>query len=149
MEVSCQCALINFTTPTASPLSVYHCHCTQCRVQSGSAYGTSAIFPAAGIFPLAPDLSSNLGVWTRNAKEGRTMDCYFCKRCGTRVMHRIRQADGTERETVSIKGGLVKGLQWKGAMHIYTESAVVDIPEGVKRWEREPDVMVGRPESNK
>lgn len=149
MEVTCQCGLITLTTPTPSPISVYHCHCTECQRQSGSAFGTSAIFPAAGIFPLAPHLASNLEVWTRPANEGRTMDCYFCKRCGTRVLHRIREPDGKERDTVSIKGGCVKGLVWKGAMHIYTGTAVVDIPEGAVKWEGAPGEMAGRPEVKK
>ncbi|KXX76828.1 hypothetical protein MMYC01_201924 [Madurella mycetomatis] len=146
MEVTCQCGLITFTTPTPSPISVYHCHCTECQLQSSSAFGTSVIFPAAGLFPLSPDLAGNLGVWTRPTNEGRTMDCYFCKRCGTRVVHRIREADGKERGTIAIKGGCVKGLEWQGAAHIFTRSAVVEIPKGVTTWEGAPGEMPGRPE---
>ena len=41
-------------------------------------------------------------------------------------------------ETVSIKGGLVKGLDWATAVHIWTKRAVVPIPDGVVRWEEEP-----------
>ncbi|KAL2151725.1 hypothetical protein VTH82DRAFT_6823 [Thermothelomyces myriococcoides] len=144
MEVYCQCKTVHFQTPTPSPLAVYHCHCTECRKQSSSAFGTSAIFPAKGLFPLSDDLASKLSVWTRPTDKGNTMDCYFCKVCGSRVMHRIRDPDGTERETVSIKGGLVEGLQWKNAAHIFTRSAVVNIPEGVERWEAEPDNLPGR-----
>lgn len=138
MEVTCQCGTVSFTTPTAAPLTVYHCHCTECRKQSSSAFGTSALFPAAGLFPLPPALSAKLGVWTRPAGEGRTMDCYFCRVCGVRVMHHVR-----ERDTVSVKGGLVKGLRWAGAAHIFTRSAVVDVPAGVERWEGGPPAMAG------
>ncbi|KAK4038530.1 Mss4-like protein [Parachaetomium inaequale] len=144
MEVICECGTVQLTTPTPSPLKVYHCHCTECRKQSASAYGTSAIFPAEGLFPLSADLSSKLDMWTRPTDKGGSMDCYFCKVCGVRVMHRIREPDGTERETVSIKGGLVNGLEWKGATHIYTRSAVVEVPEGVEQWEGAPGEMVGR-----
>jgi hypothetical protein len=42
-------------------------------------------------------------------------------------------------ETVSIKGGLVKGLEFKGATHIWCKRAVVEIPKGAERWEGEPD----------
>jgi hypothetical protein len=67
------------------------------------------------------------------------MDCYFCKECGARVVHRIREADGTERATCVIKGGLVDGLNWKGpAKHIYARSAVVEIPEGAEKWDEMP-----------
>jgi hypothetical protein len=75
------------------------------------------------------------------------MDCYFCKSCGVRIMHRIREPDGQERETVSVKGGVIEGLCWKGAKHIYTESAVVEIPPNAERWETTPETMEGRPGS--
>jgi hypothetical protein len=146
MEVTCECKNVHFTTPTPSPLKVYHCHCIECRKQSASAYGTSAIFPAAGLFPLAADLASKLRLWTRPTDSGGSMDCYFCKECGVRVLHRIRDKDGTERDTVSIKGGLVTGLDWTGAAHIYTRSAVVDVPKGVETWEAAPGETVGRRE---
>ncbi|KAK3689724.1 Mss4-like protein [Podospora appendiculata] len=144
MKVRCQCKAVSFETPTPAPLSVYHCHCTECQLQSASAFGTSAVFPAAGLFPLAPDLQAKLGCWTRPAQEGRTLDCYFCKVCGVRVMHRIRNADGKERSTVSIKGGLVEGLRYEGAKHIFVRSAVVPIPDGVEKFEAAPPVMEGR-----
>ncbi|KAK4118683.1 hypothetical protein N657DRAFT_651048 [Parathielavia appendiculata] len=144
MEVTCQCGAVTFTTPTPKPLALYHCHCTECRKQTASAYGSSAIFPAAGLFPLSANLSSKLGVWTRPTDSGGSMDCYFCRECGVRVMHRIKGPDGVERDTVSIKGGLLGGLDWKGAPHIYTRSAVVELPEGVDTWEGAPEGMVGR-----
>jgi hypothetical protein len=144
MEVTCQCRAVSFPIPHAAPLGVYHCHCTECRKQTASAYGTSAIFPAQGIFPVSPELLDKMGVWTRPTKEGRSMDCYFCKTCGVRVMHRIREADGTERETVSVKGGAVQGLDMKGAAHVYVRSAVVEIPEGAERWDAEPEVVPGK-----
>lgn len=45
MEVRCQCNAVSFQTPTPSPLALYVCHCTRCRLGSGSAFGMSAIFP--------------------------------------------------------------------------------------------------------
>lgn len=110
MQVECQCGAVSFTIPRAAPLSLYHCHCTQCQKQSASAFGTSAIFPSDAVFPPSPDLAATLRLWNRPSPEGRSVDCYFCGVCGVRVMHRIREADGTERATVSIKGGLVEGL---------------------------------------
>jgi hypothetical protein len=45
MNVACQCGNITFTTPLPQPLAVYICHCDECRRQSSSAFGCSAIFP--------------------------------------------------------------------------------------------------------
>ena len=120
-------------------MAVYHCHCTECRKQSASAFGTSAIFTSEGLIPLSEDLEEKLGVWTQYAEEtGRQKDCYFCKTCGVRVMHRSRDSSGSERGTVAIKGGLVEGLNWKDAVHIFTRSAVVPIPEGAEKYEAGP-----------
>ncbi|OQN97607.1 hypothetical protein B0A48_16471 [Cryoendolithus antarcticus] len=138
MDVKCQCGHIAFQTPTATPITVYHCHCTECRVQSASAFGTSAIFPSAGFLPLSEDLRSRLKVWTRPSKDGVVIDCYFCERCGCRIMGIDRYPDGRIDETVCFKGGVIKGLKYEGAWHMWTKSAVVKIPEGAVQWEEQP-----------
>ena len=138
MNVMCQCGLVRFQTPAPVPLRVYHCHCTECQRQSGSAFGTSAVFPCEGIFPLPDELKAQLSIFTRPTKEGRTMACYFCKTCGVRIMHRVREANGQERDKLIIKGGVLSGLDYSGSAHIYTRSAVVAIPSGVERWETSP-----------
>jgi hypothetical protein len=45
MEASCQCGAVSFRTPLPKPLALYICHCSECRRQTSSAFGTSAIFP--------------------------------------------------------------------------------------------------------
>lgn len=45
MEARCQCGSVSFTTPLPQPLALYICHCSECRRQTSSAFGTSAIFP--------------------------------------------------------------------------------------------------------
>lgn len=54
-------------------------------------------------------------------------------------MHSVEGED-----TISIKGGCLdpkKGdeLKWSEGIHIWCKSAVVDIPEGVERWDEEPE----------
>lgn len=41
-------------------------------------------------------------------------------------------------EVVTIKGGLIRDLDWTGGTHLFCRSAVVPIPEGAKRFEAEP-----------
>ena len=140
LQISCQCGHISFPSPSAKPLDLYFCHCTECRAQSASAFGTSAIFPSSPLFPLSNDLKSKLRIWSRQSSKGTTKDCYFCPECGVRIMHINRPLpDGTGGETVSIKGGVIQGLEWNGAKHIWCRSAVVPIPDGAERWEMEPD----------
>jgi hypothetical protein len=47
--------------------------------------------------------------------------------------------DGGTPQVVAVKGGLLEGLNWKDAKHIYCRSAVYMVPEGVERWEGTPD----------
>lgn len=141
MDVQCQCGAVSFRTPSSVPQAVFHCHCTECQAQSASAFGTSAVFPTDGIFPLGPDLEAKLGLYNRPAERadsGRMVRCYFCKTCGVRLMHLGIEKDGNPRSFVSVKGGNIKGLDWSSAIHIYTDSAVVPIPPGVKSFPRSP-----------
>ncbi|EEH10454.1 conserved hypothetical protein [Histoplasma capsulatum G186AR] len=149
MEGRCQCGLIRFTTPLARPLKIYICHCTECRHQSASAYGVTAIFPSFEIpdpEPTAshapatnydPATSPAIGTHTRQTLSDKTLECLFCKQCGVRLVHRVRGAD-----YLSVKAGCLEGLDKEmmvGAIHIWCKEAVVEIPEGVERWEEEPD----------
>ncbi|KAK8057137.1 Mss4-like protein [Apiospora saccharicola] len=119
LTVRCQCGHVSFPTPSAQRIALFHCHCTECQKQSGSAFGTSAIYPAAGLFPLSPELEAKLGCYVRPTDQGGTMRCWFCRECGSRMLHRI-------------------GLDWSGGKHIYTRSAVVELPEGAERYETLP-----------
>lgn len=133
MEGRCQCGLIRFTTPIPTPLKIYICHCTECRHQSSSAFGISAIFPT---FDIPAD---NVGMYSRVTSNNRRLGCYFCKTCGSRLVHKT---DG--EETLSVKGGCLVDLTKEmmtakgGVVHIWCKSAVVEIPDGAERWEEEP-----------
>ncbi|KAL2270995.1 hypothetical protein VTJ83DRAFT_366 [Remersonia thermophila] len=120
MDASCQCGAVKFKTPTPKPLALYICHCQDCQRQASSAFGTSAIFPR---FKL-PD-ATLLSCYTRQTSLGDTLYCYFCKRCGTRLIH-----TSPSKNVVSVKGGCIEGLDWRTAIHLWTKSAMVPIPEG-------------------
>ncbi|KAF5004893.1 hypothetical protein FDECE_8636 [Fusarium decemcellulare] len=129
-KIRCQCGAVQFTASRPEPLGVFCCHCIDCQKQSASAYGTSAVFPADGMWPLPEDVRSKLGVWICHPDSGNTKECYFCKTCGVRIIHRSIFPDGTPKSTLSIKGGVVEGLKWDNAKHIYTRTAQVPVPEG-------------------
>ncbi|KAL2063367.1 hypothetical protein VTL71DRAFT_5172 [Oculimacula yallundae] len=129
MNASCQCGAVRFLTPLPKPLAVYICHCDECRLQSGSAYGCSAIFP---IFKF-PGMDK-LSCYSRPTASGHLLNCYFCKTCGTRVIHST-----PGKNVVSVKGGCIEGLDFGSARHIWCKRAMVPIPEGVERHEEEPD----------
>jgi hypothetical protein len=47
------------------------------------------------------------------------LNCYFCRSCGTRVIHSTPGKD-----VVSVKGGCIEGLDWRSAKHIWCKRAV-------------------------
>jgi hypothetical protein len=92
------------------------------------------MFPAFTIETPNPDC---LREYTRPTASGKTMRCYFCGDCGSRLMH---ARDGVP--SVSVRGGSLLGLTREmvaGAVHIWAKEAVVEIPAGVERLEGEPD----------
>ena len=71
------------------------------------------------------------------------MECYFCKVCGVRIVHRRR---GEVEGNVSVKGGALRGVgkevmrRWlEGAVQLWCKEAVVGMKEGGERWEGEPE----------
>ncbi|KAF2438387.1 hypothetical protein P171DRAFT_371586 [Karstenula rhodostoma CBS 690.94] len=133
MNGQCACGSVKFITPTDKPLNLFHCHCIECRRQSASAFGTSAIFPFFRV-----DDNPNVSHFSRVCDSGRKQSCYFCNKCGSRILH-AHVVDGGDPQVVAVKGGLLEGLEWKNAKHIYTRSAVVPIPPGVEFWVAEPN----------
>ncbi|KAK4158751.1 Mss4-like protein [Cladorrhinum sp. PSN259] len=149
LPLSCQCGFITLTTPPRSLFKgMAQCHCTICQKQSGSAFGTSIYFPTSAVFPLNPDLESKLSVYKHNESEsGNTIVCYFCPRCGVRVMHAGFLPGGDMREIMCYKGGLVDGMEldWKelSTKHIWTKSAVMPLAEEWECYEKYPPVKPG------
>lgn len=132
LHVRCQCGSVSFPATAPKPSGLYHCHCTECQRQSSTAFGTSAVFPVEGLFPLSPEFEVKLSVYTRPRDSGGKLDCYFCKRCGSRVFHRGTDNDGKPGDVVFIKGGVIDNLDWTGGTHIFTRSAVIEI---LPEWE--------------
>ena len=141
MEARCQCLRIQFTTPLPQPTKVYVCHCNECRHQSSSAYGLTAIFPSFEIADPNPKITpgqadSAIGIYTRRTLRGRNLECLFCRNCGARLIHRVRGEC-----TLSVRAGCLVGLtrdMITNATHIWCSEAVVEIPPGVERWDKQP-----------
>lgn len=137
MQGRCQCGLITFTTPLPSPQRLLICHCTQCRHQSSSTYGTTALFPS---FEIPSPFPGAIATYARPNTNGETQG-FFCTRCGSRLMHRSILRDGVPAQAVSVKSGCLEGItkeMMRGAVHIWTREAVVDVPRDAEAYEEEP-----------
>ncbi len=58
-------------------------------------------------------------------------------------MHRSNMKN-QERNVVSVKGGCIEGLDWNTAIHIWTKSAMVPIPEGSETHSEESEFTAYR-----
>jgi hypothetical protein len=97
----------------------------------------TAIFP---LFEIPSPFPGAIAVYVRPNTNGETRG-FFCTKCGARLMHQSIAKDGTPAAAVSVKSGCLDGITkelMRSAVHIWTKSAIVDIPEGVEGYEGEP-----------
>ncbi|MGB3278906.1 MAG: GFA family protein [Pseudorhodobacter sp.] len=87
MNVSgrCLCGQVTYSA-VIDPDRVAICHCLDCQVNSGSAYGVIASV-TDGQFCL---LSGHLKEYEKTAESGRTRQLSFCPDCGTRIHARTK-----------------------------------------------------------
>ncbi len=129
----CQCGAARYEI--AGPiLSRYVCHCRECQKQSASAFGISIGVRSADVRLIQGKLLR----WSRRTDSGRTLHCFFCSACGTRVWH----GDQDTESEISVKGGsLDEPVDLSGAIHIWTIRKLpgVLIPKGAQQYAMEPD----------
>ncbi len=129
----CQCGQVRYEL-THPPHAIYVCHCRECQKQSSSAFGISVMVRSADVRLL----QGTLRRWCRATDSGRTLACFFCDDCGSRVWH----GDKDQADVISIKGGsLDEPVDLTDAIHIWTSRKLpgVVIPEGARTFTAEPD----------
>ena len=129
----CQCGELRYEI-TGAPHQIYVCHCRECQKQSASAFGISVRVRSADMRLLKGKPCS----WSRPKDSGRTLACFFCSNCGSRVWH----GDRDQANEISIKGGsLDEPIDLTNAIHIWTVRTLpgVIIPGNARRFAREPD----------
>jgi hypothetical protein len=128
----CQCGEVRYAI-TCEPTVIYACHCTECQRQSGSAFAMTAVIPAEH-FALTQGTPKS---FRRTGDSGRTMECWFCPTCGTRLYH----APANLAQNVNIKPGTLDDTSWVVPnAHMWTRSAQswVTIPDGVMTCDTQP-----------
>lgn len=128
----CQCGAIRYEI-RGEPVDLYICHCSECRGQSGSAFGISVIVRSADLHLV----SGEPRIWSRLAAIRGTLDCAFCPTCGSRVWH----GNPATEAVVSVKGGsLDNPPDLSDARHIWLKSKLdgVAIPDHVEQHMEEP-----------
>lgn len=128
----CQCGAMRYEL-TAEPLTLGLCFCRDCQQQSGSAFGMSLVVPKRGFRVV----QGETGCFTRPTDSGNTTDCHFCPQCGTRLYH----LPGYLPEHVNVKPGTLDdpgGLEPRLAVWTVRQPGWLTLPEGIRRFERNP-----------
>ncbi|MEO0431809.1 MAG: GFA family protein [Cyanobacteria bacterium J06656_5] len=116
----CQCGQIRYEIQ-AEPLTLYVCHCTECQRQSSSAFGMSMPVPRDAV-KLSQGTPKQ---WSRPAASGRTVICFFCGECGTRLFHQPTR----NNKITNIKPGTLDDTSWLQPVgNLWTTSAQPWIP---------------------
>jgi len=112
----CQCGAVRYEL-REPPLGTWACHCSLCRKQSGSAFGLSmSVAIEALLFT-----QGEPAIWTRTADSGHTLDCLFCRDCGSRLIHRRHEHGGRQ----TLKPGTLDDTSWViPGQHFFPESAL-------------------------
>jgi len=113
---ACQCGAVRYEI-TGTPLTLYACHCTECRKQSASLHGLSLIVRRRDV-----SFTGETRVWSRSTDSGGITDCHFCADCGTRLYHQGAHSRGDDN--ISIKGGSLDQInRLEPVGHIWMKSA--------------------------
>lgn len=122
----CQCGAVRYST-AGTPVRAMACHCTACKLRTGSAYGLGVYFAESDVQIEQGDLktyrfeSDTTGRWLQNE---------FCTNCGCTVFWTTEMRPGLP----AIAGGTFDDPDWFSIeAHIWTRSARADMcfPDGM------------------
>ena len=114
----CQCGAVRYEI-SATPATVYACHCRDCQRQTGGAFALSMIVPRAAVAIAA----GRPREWLRpgaHAASGTPMSCFFCGDCGARLYHLPSRFP----DLAVVKPGTLDDTSWLAPVgHIWTQRA--------------------------
>lgn len=114
----CQCGEVKYEI-SSDPLLTYACHCSVCQTQSGSAFGLAAVFQKDDLV-LSGARPSH---FIREGQE-RSVRCFYCQQCGTRLYHQWFTSEG-DLPFVNLKAGTLIDTSWfLPGCHIWTSKAL-------------------------
>jgi hypothetical protein len=132
----CQCGAVRYRLH-APPLTLYACHCSECRRQSASAFGLSLRVRRQDV-----EFSGEMHHFDRPVASGGVLSGRFCRNCGVRIVHEKVLPGGEPAAEVNIKGGTLDHVALlEPAGHIWTSSrmAGIEIPAGALAFARQPE----------
>ena len=116
VEGGCQCGAVRYRI-TASPLSVYNCHCRDCQRHSGATHSMSMPTSREHFEHLRGELTA----FDKAADSGRTVRMLGCAICGTKLWNEPLASPAM----VVVKPGTLDDPRWAVPIgNIWTDSAL-------------------------
>lgn len=84
LDGGCQCGEVRYRI-NGQPVRITVCHCSECKKQSGSAFGMSLTVREAEFAVMR----GTPRTWSRSSDSGNVVTGCFCGTCGTRLFHLI------------------------------------------------------------
>jgi hypothetical protein len=130
---ACQCGNVTYEL-TEPPFLVVACHCKECQKLSTSAYSITAMVKAQSL-----NVQGELKHWERGSDSGAINAAKFCPECGNRIYH----YNPAEPEKIKLKlkpSNLENTRLIQPTVHLWVSEKQpwVEIPEGVKQFEKQP-----------
>jgi hypothetical protein len=131
-EGGCLCGKLRYAI-SGEPLATIACHCRDCQVQSGSAFGMTMVVKREHF----EWLSGEPRKFAMKADSGTDKDCLFCGDCGVRILNELSRLPAT----VNLKPGTLDDTSWlQPRAHVWVASKQpwTPIPESSPQFEQNP-----------
>ena len=119
----CSCGGVRFEA-TGDPIRVGVCHCKECQLRTGSAFGISCYFPKDKV----KVLQGSMTTYERSSESSRWARTRFCDVCGSTVLFDVE----VQPQAIGVAGGSFDKTDWiDPQLHAWARSA--------QKWYRFPD----------
>ncbi len=143
----CHCGRVRYEV-SGEPIVTYACHCTDCQRMMASPFSLGMAVHDAGFRIVTGEPAS----YVRVGENGRRMESWFCRDCGTRLFASPVTPVGAQQAIRLLRAGTLDNRSWlRPAAHVWTRSAQswFVIPDGVPKYETRPPEPLWQPERTK
>ena len=126
------CVAMLPTNATLNLLSIFNCHCEDCRRATGSVFGTNFFVPEDEL-----EIFGEVSSYSHTADSGSAMTKRFCPNCGSLLFGN----NSAKSNVVSIRAGTVDQLDLiKPVVNVFMDSKVssTSIDKNLKQASRMP-----------
>ena len=114
-HAGCSCGAVRYEI-RGDPVRVSVCHCKQCQLRTGSAFGISCYFPKRNVTVV----QGSTHMYERSSDAGRWIRNQFCTSCGNTVLWEAEALP----EAFGLAAGAFDQTDWvTPERHVWAESA--------------------------